>query len=150
MNQVNHGLHLLVAEHYRPQHDILVQFFGFRFNHQHRLLRAGHHQIQFGGLQLGLGRVEHIAALHKTHARRGDGALERHAGQSQCGRGADHRRNIRVDFRIARHHCRDDLHFVVKTIRKQRAYRAVDQAAGENFFLRRAAFATEEATGYLA
>ena len=44
----------------------------------------------------------------------------------------------------------DDLHFVVEAFGKQRADRAVDQARGERFLLRRATFALEEAAGDLA
>ena len=52
VDRLDHGLHLLVAEHHRTQHHFLRQFLRFRFDHQHGVFGAGDHQIQLGILQL--------------------------------------------------------------------------------------------------
>ena len=101
-------------------------------------------------VELGLGRVEHVLAVDVADARGADRTVERDAGKRQGRRGADHRGNVGVDFRIDRHHRRDDLHFVVEAVGEQRADRPVDQARGQRFLLRGPPFALEEAAGDLA
>ena len=44
----------------------------------------------------------------------------------------------------------DNLNFVFKGIRKQRAYRTVNQTRNQNFAFRRLAFPFHKAAGYLA
>ena len=83
-------------------------------------------------------------------ARGADRAVERNAGDRERGRGADHRRNVGIDLVVRRHDGRDDLHFVVEAVGKQRADRAVDQPAGQNLLLGGPAFAPEKAAGNLA
>ena len=93
------------------------------------------------------GRVQHVFAVDETDACCANRAVKRQAGQRQRGGRADQRRNVGADFGVGRHHRGDDLHFVEEAIREQRADRAVDQAANQNFTVGRAAFALEEATG---
>ena len=62
-----------------------------------------------------------------------------------CGPSAEAGRDVRVDFCIDRQHVNHHLHFVIKTIRKQRAQRPIDQAGRQRFFLRRPPFTLKEA-----
>ena len=100
--------------------------------------------------ELGLGRVQDVLAVDVADARGADRAVERNAGQRQRRRRADHRGDVGIDLGIDRHHRRDDLHFVVEALGKQRADRTVDQARGQRFLLGRTPFALEEAAGDLA
>jgi hypothetical protein len=58
---------------------------------------------------------------------------------------ADHRDDVGRDVRVHRHDGDDDLDFIGETFGEQRADGTVDQARGENFIFRGAAFAAEEA-----
>ena len=43
---LDHRLEMPVAEHHRAEHDLLGQLFGFRFDHQDRVLRSGDDEIE--------------------------------------------------------------------------------------------------------
>ena len=91
--------------------------------------------------------IQDVLAVDIADARRADRSAERNARQRDRRRRADHRRNVRIDLGIDRHHRRDDLHFVVEAVREQRPDRTIDQPAGQRFLFRRAAFALEKAAG---
>ncbi len=150
INKVDYRLHLLVAKHHRAEHHILGQFVRLRFDHQHGGLRPGDDEIQLRRFELGRCRDEHVLSAEVADASSADRAVERKTGNCERRRGADHRRNIGIDFIVRRQHCRNDLHFVVEAVRKQRANRAVDETARQNFFFRRTAFAFEKPAGYFA
>jgi len=95
-------------------------------------------------------RVNHVLAINVAHACSTHRAVERDTRQGQRSGSTDQRRNIRINFRVDRHHGRDDLHFIVKAFREQRTQRTVDQTRGQRFLLRRTAFTLEEATRDLA
>ena len=63
---------------------------------------------------------------------------------------ADHRRDVRIDLGVDRHHRRDDLHVVVEAVGEERPQRTVDQPRRQRLLFRRAPFALEEAAGDLA
>ncbi len=128
MNRIDHGLHLLVAVHHAAEHYIFGQLVGFGLDHQHRTLGAGDDEIQLRSLQLRRGRVDHVLTIDVADARRADRSLEWDARQRHRRRSTDQRRDIGVDLGVDRQHMNDDLHFVIKTIRKQRAQRTIDQA----------------------
>jgi len=135
-----------MAEQYRAKHLIFAQLFGFRLHHQHGFLGAGHNQVQSRGLQLGIGRVQYVHVVNKADPGSADRTIERNAGNGQRRGGTDHRSDIRVSILADRHHGGDNLHFIHKAFRKQRADRTVDQTAGQGFLLGRTAFTLEEAT----
>ena len=141
------GLHLLVAEHHRAQHDVLAEQVGFRLHHEHRAGGTGHDQVQIGAVQLGGRRVEHVLAVDVAHARGADRALEGRAGQGQRRGGADQGRDVAVDLGIERDHGGHDLDFVLEVVGEQRAHRTVDQARGQRLLLGRTPFALEETAG---
>ena len=150
MDGVDRGLHLLVAVDHRAQHHVLGKLLRLGLHHQHGALGARNHQVELRLLDLRCGRVQHVLAIDIADARRTDRALERNAGDRQRRRRADHRRDIRVDFRIDRHHVHNDLHFIEEGVGKQRTDRTVDQAAGQCLLLARTALALEEAPRDLA
>ena len=134
MDGLDGRLHLLVPECHGAQHDVFGQFHRFGFDHQHALLGPGDHQVELRILQLAGGGVENVLAVEVPDTSRTDRAVERDARERQRRRHGEHRNDVGIDFRIARHYRRDDLDFVVKAIREQRADRAIDQAAGQRFF----------------
>jgi hypothetical protein len=65
-------------------------------------------------------------------------------GKRECGGRADHRRDIRINFRITGENRQHDLDFIHEAFREQRADGPVDQARGEGFLFGRSPFALEE------
>ena len=49
---LDHRLEVPVAEHHGAEHDLLGQLLGFRFDHQHGVLRAGDDEIELAFLHL--------------------------------------------------------------------------------------------------
>ena len=139
-----------MAEHHRAQHHIFRQLLRFRFDHQHGALSTGDHQIQLRIRKFRRGWVKQVLTVGITHTRRGDRAIERDAGQRQRGRRANHGGDIGIDLAIRRHHRRNDLDFVVETFRKQRAQRAIDQTASQDFLFAQSTFAFKKTTGNFA
>ena len=88
--------------------------------------------------------------LEQTDAHRGDGLVERQVGNEGGSRGAGDGDDVGIVLAIGGKHGGDDLRFIAPGFGKQRAHRPVDQARGENFALRRAAFALEESAGNFA
>src|SRR5262249_52075875 len=149
VDQLDHFLHLLVAEHHGAEHHVLRQFPRLRLDHQHRLSRARDDEIELRRLQFGRGRIQQIAAVEVAYARSADRPVEGDARKRERGGRADHGRNIGVDLVVGRHHRRNYLHFVVEAVRKQRTYRTVDEPRRQYFFFGRPAFAPEKPPGYL-
>ena len=139
-----------MAEADGAQHDFLGQLMGFRVDHQHAFLRTGEHQVQLGGGDLFLQRVQDVFAILVANARRTDRAHEGHAGEGQRRGSTDHRDDIGVILEIVAENGTDDLRLVAVGGVKQRADRTVDQSGGQNLLLRRPALALEEAAGDLA
>ena len=155
-DQVDDGLHLLMAEHDRAQHFLFGQLIGFRFHHHHGVFGASDNQIQpLFRLQTQLRHVihrgvQHIFAIDETNASRANRAHEGHARNGQRRRGGDHGHNIGVIVQIARQHGGHDQNFVLEAFNEQRADRTVDQTRGQRFLLRRARLTLEKAAGDLA
>ena len=144
------GLHLVVAEGDRAEHFVFGQQVGFGFNHEHGLVGTGDDQVQARILKLAGVRVEHVVAVDEADPGAADRALEGAAGKCERGRGAEHGRDVAVDFRVQAHHGGDDLDLVHEAVGKQRTDRAIDQARGQRFLFGRPAFALEESAGNLA
>ena len=144
-DRVDRDLHLLVAEHHGAEHDGFGQQFGFGLDHQHRVGRAGHDQVEVGDLHVLAVGVELVLAFDVADARSADRALERDARQRERSGRAEHRRDVGIDFRVERDDRRHHLHFIEEELGEQRADRAVDQARDQRLLLGRTAFALEEA-----
>ena len=72
-----------VAEHHRTEHDVFVEFLGFRFDHQHGVGGAGDNQIELGVGHLVQCRVKHVLVIDEADAGRADRAFEGRTGDGQ-------------------------------------------------------------------
>ncbi|MNB88788.1 hypothetical protein D3C75_358080 [compost metagenome] len=80
---VDHHLHLLVAIDHGAQHHLFGEDGRFGFHHQHGVGGTGNHQIQIALGQFGGGRVQHVLAVHVTHAGSSNRAAERDTRDGQ-------------------------------------------------------------------
>ena len=139
-----------MAELDRAEHDLFGQLMRFGFNHHHAFGGAGHDQLKVGFLDLGKGRVEDVFAILVADLGSADRAEEGQAGDGQRRRSSHQGQHVAVVFEVVAEQGQDDLGLILVTIDEQRADRPVDQAADQRFFLGRAAFTLEEATGNAA
>ena len=139
-----------VSEHHGAEHDVFVEFLGFRFHHQHGIGRAGDHEIELGFDHFVQRRVEHILVIDEADAGRADRALEGGARQRQRGGGGHQRQNVGIVLHVMRQHGDDHLGLVAPAIDEQGADRAVDQAGDQRLLLGGPAFALEVAAGNAA
>src|SRR5437867_162402 len=98
-------------------------------------------------LLVGDGGIDHQLPVNQANADAGDGLLEREVRTVGRSRRAGHSDDVRIIFAVRGEHHGDDLRFVAPGFREERAHGAVNQAGGENFLLRGAAFTLEEAAG---
>ena len=146
-DRLDHLLARLVREHHRAEHDVLGQLLGLRFDHHHRIVGRGDHQVELAGGDFAVRRVELILAVLVADARRADRAHEGHAGQGHRGRRSDHREQVGLVLAVVAHHLRDAVDLVVEPFGEQRPKRPVDQAADQRLTLGGATLALEEAAG---
>ena len=149
-DRVDDRLEMPVAEHHGAEHDVFVQFLGFRFHHQHGVGGAGDDEVELGVGHLVERRVEHVFVVDEADARSTDRALEGRAGQRQRGGRGHHRQNVGIVFHVVRQHGDDHLGLVAPAVDEQRTDRAVDQAGDQRLLLGRTAFALEIAAGNAA
>ena len=155
-DQVDHRLHLLVAELDRAEHLGLRELVGLGLDHHDRVLGAGDDELEpLLGVVAQLlhvvdGRVQHVGAVDEAHPRRADRAHERHARQGQRGRGGDHADDVGVVLHVVGEDGDDDLDLVPEALDEKRPDRTVDQAGGQHFLLGRPRLALEEAARDLA
>ncbi len=147
---IDHRLEVPMAKHHRAKHNLLGQLFGFRFDHQHSVLRASHDEVELAFLHLVDRRIENVFAIGEADARAADRAHERGAGERQCSGRRDHRDDIRIVLLVVRQNGDDDLRIAAPAFGKQRADRAIDQARGQSVLLGRAALALEITAGNAA
>ncbi len=147
---VDHRLEMAMAEHHGAEHDVLGKLLGFRFDHQHRVLRAGDDEVELALRHLVEHRVEHVFVVDEADARRADRAHEGRARERQRRRGRDHRQDVGIVLEIVRQRRHDHLGLVAPAFGEQRPHRAVDQPRDQRLFLGRAAFALEIAAGNAA
>ena len=150
VDRLDDDLHFAVAEHHGFKHRLFGEDVGFRFNHKDGALRAGHDEVETRVLELFGGRVENEAVVDVADAAGADRSAEGNAGNGERGRGADHRRNVRIHGGVGREDVNDDLNFVVEAVREERTDRAVDETRGERFLLGGTPFTLEEAARDLA
>ena len=95
-------------------------------------------------------RVDDVLAVDQADAHARDCLREGNPGQGQCGRSPCDRQHVGVILGVGGEHQGNDLRLVPPARGKQRTDGAVDDPAGEHFFLGRLAFALEEAAGNAA
>ena len=111
---------------------------------------AGDDDVQQAGLLLRDGRIGDELAIEQADAHSGDRRGERQIGDERRGGSAGDGDDVGIVLAVGGKNRGDDLRFVAPGFGKQRAHRAVDQARRQNFALRGAAFALEEAAGNFA
>ena len=129
---------MAVAEHHGAEHDLFGQLLGFRFDHQHGVLRAGDDEIELALRHLVELRIEHVFVVDEADARGADRSHERRARQRQRRRGRNHRQDVGIVLEIVREHGDDHLRIAAPAVGEQRADRAVDQARDQRLLLGRA------------
>jgi hypothetical protein len=125
----------------------LAIFSGPRLDHQDRVARSGHPQIEFRTPDLLIGRVEDPFPFDPPDAHRADRAAPGNVGDRQRRRGADDRRDVERVLRVGRPRVHDDLDIVAQVLGEERPQRPVRQAGGEDRRFRRPALAPEERAG---
>ena len=149
-DRVDDRLEAFPAEHDGVQHDFFGEFMRFGFNHQHAFFRTGDDEVQFAVLHFVVGRVQDVFAVDVADAGRTDRTHERDAGDGEGSGSADQACDICFVLQVIGNNRGDNLCFVQEALREERADRAVDQAGDQCLAFCRAAFALEEATGYLS
>ena len=139
-----------MAKHDRTQHDFFGEPGCLGLDHQNGVFRAGDDQLEIGVFERRTPRIQQVLAMREAHFRSTNRTRKRHTRNGQCRRSADHRRNVRIDVRVQRYDCRNDLDLVLEALGEERPYRPVDEAAYQRLFLAGTTFALEEATGDLA
>ena len=139
-----------MAEHHGAEHDVFVEFLGFRFHHQHGVGGAGDDEIELGLDHFVERRVQDVLVVAEADAGCTDRALERGAGDRQRRRGRNQRQDVGIVFHVMRQHGDDDLGFIAPAIDEQRTDRTVDQAGDQRLLFGRATFALEIAAGNAA
>jgi len=150
LDQADDLANLLMGQQQRLEQDLFADFLGRGLHHHDGLLGAGDHQVQAAGRELGRGRIDHVLVVDVTHAHARDGGGEGNVRQIQRRRGAADAHGVGVVDPVRRKHQRDDLGVAEVALRKQGAQRSVDEAAGQDLFLRRPALALVEAARKLA
>ncbi len=150
VDRIDRGLHGLVPEHDRTEHDLFGEHVGLGLDHQYRIFGAGNDEIEMGVSELRDSRVEDVVAVNVAHLGSADRPCKWHPRYRQRGRGADERRDVGIYVRVQGDHGCDHLHFVLEALWEERPDRSIDQAAGQRLFFARSAFTLEEATRDLA
>ncbi len=115
-DRLDDRLEMPVSEHHRAEHDVFVEFLGFRFHHQHGIGGAGDHEVELGFGHFVERRIEHILVVDETDARSTDRALEGRAGQRQR-RGCRHQRqNVGIVLHVVRQRRHDHLGLIAPAI----------------------------------
>ena len=141
----------VVAELDRVQHFRFGDLLRAGFHHHDAVFGAGHHDVElrFAGLRRRWDWPIRLA-VHHADAHAAQDVVERNVGNRQRRAGADDGERAGIALRIGREHHGDDLRLVHEAFGKQRPDGPVDQAAGENFFLRGTALALDKAARELA
>ena len=139
-DRLDHRLDAAVGEHHAAQHLVFVQFLDLGFDHHHRVVGAGDHQVHAVGRSFIWSRVglsTYSPSMKPTRAR-ADRAHERHAGEGQRRGGGDHGDDVGIVLEVVGEHGDDHLRLVLEALDEQRADRTVDQAGDQGFLLARA------------
>ena len=139
-----------MAGHHGLEHVVFGELLGFRFDHQHGVVRARDHEVERRGLHLVDGRVELELPVDHADAGGADRAHEGDAREREGRGGRDHGQDVGIVLEVVRQHGDHDLGVVAVALGEQRPDRAVDQAGDQRLLLGGAAFALEIAAGNAA
>ena len=133
-----------------PQHRLLGQLLGFRFDHQDAFAGARDDKVELARRHLVECRVEHIGAVDIADPAAGDRPEKRDPRQGQRRRTADQRHDVRVVLQIVAQYRADHLRLVAEPGEEQRPDRPVDEPRGQRLLLRGPSLALEKPAGDLA
>ena len=140
---------VVVAEADRGGHVGLADLGGAHLDHVDAVLVAGEHQVEVAELELGDRRVDHElragVGVDAAHAHGGHRALEGRVGDAERGAGGGAGDHVGIGLAVMAEHQSLQLDLVQEALGEERADRTVDHAHGEDFLLRRRAFALAEA-----
>ncbi len=142
-DRLDHRLEVTMAEHHSAEHDLLGKLLGLQLDHQHRVRRSGHDEVELAFGHLFQRRVEDVFVVGEADARGADRPLERRARQAKRGRRSDQREDVGIVLQVVRQRRHDHLRLVAPAVGEQRTDRAVDQARNQRFLFGRTAFALE-------
>ena len=125
--------------------DALVDFARAGFDHDDRVRRTGHDEVEVGEIALRVGRIDDDLAVDVADAHGGDRIREGNLGDHQRRRGGVDGEDVGIVLAVGGENEGDDLRLLPVALRERRAQGTVDQTAGEDFFLGRTSFALEEA-----
>ena len=145
--QVDNLLDLLVGALHRGQEVRLGDLRGRAFHHQELAAQAGIEQVEIRLGTLLVRGVDDPLALDAPNAHAANRAHKRNIRDVQRGRSGIHRQHIALVLPIAGDEHRVDLHIIIVTIGEERADRTIAHTRGEDFLLRGARLALEEAPG---
>ena len=134
----------------RLQHAVLGHLAGKAFDHEHGRGAAGNNEIEIAFLELVLRGERNELAIHLRNPHAAQRAAEGKWRDTQRRRCTHHAEDVGVVLTVAGEHLCLNLHFVEKTIGKQRANGAVHEPAGERLLHRGTALTLEKAPGKLA
>ncbi len=144
-DRLDHRLERRMTGHHGLQHRLLGELLGLRFDHQHRIGRAGDDEVEDGFLHLLDRRVDLDLVLDEADARAADRTHEGHARQGKRRRGGDHRQDVGIVLHVVAEHGGDHLRVAAEIVGEQRADRPVDQTGRESLAIGQSAFALEVA-----
>ena len=134
----------------RLQHAVLGHLAGKALDHEHGRGAAGNNEIEIALLELVLRGERDELAIHLRDPHAAQRAAEGKRRDTQRRRCAHHAEDVGVVLAVAGEHLRLNLHFVEKTLGKQRANGPVHKPAGERLLHRGTALTLEKAPGKLA
>ena len=147
VDEVEHGLELLVGLHDALVHDVLGDLLGGGLDHDDLLVGGGDGDGHAVGLAFSLGGVEEVLLAVPAEGDAGDGAVEGDVRDGHGGGGADHGGYLGGAVAVNGEDLALDGDVVAQVVGEEGAHRAVDQAAGQDGVQAGTALAAHEAAG---
>ncbi len=147
INRSHNLFDLAVSKLDRGQDHLFGFLFCARLDHHDAVLVADYHDVHCRRGALRVGGIHHKLAVHASHAHRAHRRAKRNVGERQSrGRAidADH---IGVVFLVGGKNQRNQLRFIAKSIREERAQRPIDLATRQNLLFAGPALALDKSAG---
>ena len=147
VDEVENGLEVLMCLNDALVHDVLGNLIGLGLDHDDLLVGGGDGGGHAVVLTLGLGGVEEVLLAVPAEDDAGDGAVEGHVGDGDCGGCADHCGDLGGAVAVNRQDFAGDNDVVAQVGREEGTHGAVDQAGGQNCGQAGLTLAAHEAAG---
>ena len=147
VDEVENGLEVLMCLNDALVHDVLGNLIGLGLDHDDLLVGGGDGGGHAVVLTLGLGGVEEVLLAVPAEDDAGDGAVEGHVGDGDCGGCADHCGDLGGAVAVNRQDFAGDNDVVAQIGREEGTHGAVDQAGGQNCGQAGLTLAAHEAAG---